>query len=76
MNVAAHQKKEKNEKTCKRKAGEEKKHSTDLEEAGAAFLRSFRKQHGVIMFCIRRVHSVLGLSERPTAISTHSKQGR
>ena len=33
MNVAAHHKKEKNEKTGKREAGEERKQSTDFKEA-------------------------------------------
>ena len=33
MNVAAHQEKEKNEKTSKREAGEERKQSTDFKKA-------------------------------------------
>ena len=33
MNVAAHQEKEKNEKTGKREAGEERKQSADLKRA-------------------------------------------
>ena len=33
MNVSAHQKKEKNEETGKRKAGEEKRQATDFKEA-------------------------------------------
>ena len=33
MNVASHQKKEKNEKTGKRKVGEERRQATDFKEA-------------------------------------------
>ena len=43
MNVAAHQDKEKNEKTGKRKAGE---HRPILKRLHAILLRSFRGLHG------------------------------
>ena len=43
MNVAAHQDKEKNEKTGKRKAG---KDGPVLKRLRATFLRSFRGLHG------------------------------
>ena len=49
MNVAAHQEKEKNEKTGKRKAGEKLEKKEDnrsiLQKLRAALLRSFREQH-------------------------------
>ena len=45
MNVAAHQDKEKNEKTGKGKAGEERRQATDFKEAACCLLLSFRGQH-------------------------------
>ena len=50
MNVAAHQKKEKNEKTFKRKAGEDR---PILKRLRATLLRSFRALHGEKMVCVR-----------------------
>ena len=43
MNVAAHQEKEKDEKTDEKKAGEDR---PILKRLRAALLRSFRGQHG------------------------------
>ena len=57
MKVAAHWDKEKNEKTGKRKAGEERKQA-DFKEA--AFLQSFRGLHGEKMVCVRGVSGVTG----------------
>ena len=47
-----------------------------LEKLGAAFLRSFRGQHGEKMVCTRGVLWVTGTSGSPTAISTQTKRGR
>ena len=58
MNVAAHQeKKKKNEKTEKRKAGEDK---PILKRLRAALLRSFRGLHDEKMVCVRGVPGVTG----------------
>ena len=57
MNVAAHQDKEKNEKTGKRKAGKKRK-QTDFKEAACYLLRSFRGLHGKKMVCVRGVPGV------------------
>ena len=55
MNVAAHQEKEKNEKTFKRKAGEDR---PILKRLRATLLRSFRGVHGEKMVCVRGVPGV------------------
>ena len=55
MNVAAHQ--EKNEKTFKRKAGEDR---PILKRLRATLLRSFRGLHGEKMVCVRGVPGVTG----------------
>ena len=57
MNVAAHQEKKKNEKTDKRKAGEDR---PILKKLLATLLQSFRKLHGEKMVCVRRVPGVTG----------------
>ena len=57
MNVAAHQEKEKNEKTFKRKAGEDR---PILKRLRATLLRSFRRLHGEKMVCVRGVPGVTG----------------
>ena len=57
MNVAAHQEKEKNEKTGKRKAGEDE---SILKRLHAIFLWSFRGLHGEKMICVRGVPGVTG----------------
>ena len=57
MNVANHQKKEKNEKTFKRKAGEDRPISKRLR---ATLLQSFRGLHGEKMLCVRGVPGVTG----------------
>ena len=51
MNVAAHQDKEKNEKTGKRKAGE-KRRPANFKAAACYPLRSFRGLHGEKMVCV------------------------
>ena len=51
MNVAAHQEKEKNKKTGKRKAGVEKR-QVNLKRLRATLLRSFRGLHGEKMVCV------------------------
>ena len=60
MNVAAHQEKEKNEKTGKRKAGVERRQA-DLKRLPAILLRSFRGLHGEKMVCVRGVPGVSGI---------------
>ena len=50
MNVAAHQDKEKNEKTGKREAEESR---PILKKLRATLLRSFRGPHGEKMVCVR-----------------------
>ena len=55
MKVAAHQEKEKNEKTGKRKAGEDR---SILKRLRATLLRSFRGLHGKKM--VRGVPGVTG----------------
>ena len=52
MNVATHQEKEKNEKTVKRKAGEDR---PILKRLRATLLRSFRGLHGEKVVCVRGV---------------------
>ena len=71
MSVAAHQEKQKNEKTGKTEAGEERRQAKQRQEKRedrrptvkklhAALLRSFREQHGVKMVCARGVPGVIG----------------
>ena len=55
MNVATHQ--EKDDKTFKRKAGEDR---PILKRLRATLLRSFRGLHGEKMVCVRRVPGVTG----------------
>ena len=57
MNIAAHQDKEKNEKTGKRKAGKDR---PILKRLRATLLRSFRGLHGEKMLCLRGVPRVTG----------------
>ena len=57
MNVATHQETEKNEKTFKRKAGEDR---PILKRLRATLLRSFRGLHGEKMVCVRGVPGVTG----------------
>ena len=52
MNVSTHQEKEKNEKTVKRNAGEDR---PILKSLRAILLRSFRGLHGEKMVCVRGV---------------------
>ena len=61
MNVAAHQEKEKNEKTGKRKAGEDR---PILKSLRTTLLRSFRGLHGKKMVCVRGVPGVTGIFEK------------
>ena len=56
MNVAAHQGKEKNEKTGKRKAEDR----PILKRLHATLLWSFRGLHGKKMVCVRGVPGVIG----------------
>ena len=58
MNVAAHQEKEKNEKTGKRKAVEDR---PILKRLRATLLRAFRVLHGKKMVCMRGVPGITGI---------------
>ena len=58
MNLATHQEKEKNEKTFKRKAGEDR---PILMRLRPTLLRSFRGLHGEKMICVRGVPKVTGI---------------
>ena len=58
MNVAVHQEKEKNEKTGKRKVGEDR---LFLKRLRATLLRSFRGLQGKKMVCVRGVPGVTGI---------------
>ena len=57
MNVASYQEKKKNEKTGKRKAGEDR---PILKRLRATLLRSFRGLHGEKMVWVRGVPGVTG----------------
>ena len=60
MNVFAHQEKEKNEKTSKGKAGEERRQATDFKEAAcclSAFVQGAALRKTV---CVRRMPGVTG----------------
>ena len=59
MNVAAHQEKEKNKKTGKRKAGVGRRQA-NLKRLRATLLRSFRGLHGKKMVSVRRVPGATG----------------
>ena len=54
MNVAAHQEKEKNEKTGKSKTREERKQATDLKETACCPSAVVQRQHDKKMVCVRR----------------------
>ena len=73
MNVAAHQEKEKNEKTGKRKAGVKRRQANFKEAAcyPSAVVQGAARQK---MVCVREVPGVTGPSGRPTAILTQPKR--
>ena len=54
MNVASYQNKEKNEKTGKRWAGEERRQETDFKEAPCCPSAVVKGQHGDQMICARK----------------------
>ena len=58
MNVATHQEKEKNKKTVKGKAGEDR---PILKRLRATLLRSFKGLHGEKIICVRGVLGVTGI---------------
>ena len=60
MNVADHQEKEKNERTGKREAGEERKQANDFKKDVCCPFAVVQGQHGKKMVCKRRV---LGVTE-------------
>ena len=59
MNVAAHQEKEKNEKTGKRKAGVERRQA-DFEEAACYHSAVFHEAARLKIVCVRGVPGVTG----------------
>ena len=60
MNAAAHQEKEKNEKTGKRNAGKERRQENDFKEAACCHSAVIRGQHGEKMVCVGGVLRVTG----------------
>ena len=73
MNVATHQEKEKNEKTVKRKAGEDR---PILKRLYAALLRSFRGLHGEKMACVRGVPRIIGTLGKTNSHFNPNQTGR
>ena len=59
MNIATHQEKEKNEKTGKRKAGEERRQA-NFTEAACYPSADVQGQHGEKIVCVRGVPRVTG----------------
>ena len=60
MNVSAHQDKEKNEKTGKRKEGEERIQETDFKKAACCTSVVVQGLHGKKMVCVGGVPGVTG----------------
>ena len=58
MNVAVYQEMEKNEKTEKRKAGKERRQSTDFKKAARYFSAVDQGQHSKKVVCVRGVPGV------------------
>ena len=73
MNVAAHQEKEENEKTGKRKAGEDR---PILKRLRATLLRSFRGLHGEKMVCVRGVPGASGTLGKANSHFDPTQTGR
>ena len=73
MNVAAHQDKEKNEKTGTRKEGVERR-QTNFKEAACYPTAVVQGAAWQQMVCVRGVPGVTGPSGRPTAILTQPKR--
>ena len=73
MNVATHQEKKKNEKTFKRKAGEDR---PILKRLRDTLLRSFRGLHGEKMVCVRRVPGVTGSLGKANSDFDSTQTGR
>ena len=73
MNVANHQEKEKNEKTFKRKEGEDR---PILKRLRATLLWSFRGLHGEKMVCVRRVPGVTGTLGKANSHFDPTQTGR
>ena len=72
MNIAAHQDKEKNEKTSKRKTGEDR---PILKRLRATLLRLFRRLHGKKMVCVRGVPRVTGTLEKTNSYFNPTQTG-
>ena len=73
MNVATHQERDKNEKTVKRKAGEDR---PILKRLRATLMRSFRGLHGEIMICVRGVPRVTGTLGKANSHFDPTQTGR
>ena len=73
MNVATHQEKEKNEKTVKRKAEEDR---PILKRLSATLLRSFRGLHGEKMVCVRGVPGATGTLGKANSHFNPTQTGR
>ena len=74
MKVAAHQEKEKNKKTGKRKA--EERRQANLKRLRGTLLRSFRGLHGEKMVCVRRVPGVTGTLGKANSHFDPTQTGR
>ena len=75
MNVSAHQEKEKNEKTGKRKAGVKRRQAI-LKRLRATLLQSFRGLHGEKMVCVRGVPGVTGIFGKANSYFNPTQTGR
>ena len=73
MNVATHQEKEKNEKTVKGKAGEDR---PILKRLPAILLRSFRGLNGKKVICVRGVPGVTGTLGKANSHFDPTQMGR
>ena len=73
MNVATDQEKEKDDKTGKRKEGEDR---PILKRLSATLLRSFRGLHGEKMLCVRGVLGVTGTLGKANSYFDPTQTGR
>ena len=76
MNVTAHQEKEKNEETGKRKAGEEKRQATDFKEIACCPLAVVQGSARE-MVCVRGVPGVNGILGKSNShfVPSHTGSG-
>ena len=75
MSIAVHQDKEKNEKTGKRKAGEERRQKTDFKEAACCPSAVVQGQHGEKRVCVGGVPRETGTLGKANSHFDPTKQG-